>query len=234
LSRFRGENAPEGAPERCTDGCPSASTCLYEATATYLKGLHMKRALSEGFSPTALAARFMLAAPRLAAVLPGLGHYAVWKEWPTSAITEELDPEGIMRALREGPYGRCVYRCGNDQVDHQETLIEFESGLTASLRMHGHSHQEGRTLRIDGSRATLRGSFGSHGELELCDKASGKRRRLPVKSSPFGHEEGDVGIMDRFVDVLNGAKTDPEEALMSHLLAFAAHKARVERRVVEL
>jgi predicted dehydrogenase len=235
LGHFRSERAPASAPPRCTDGCPAASTCRYEATDTYLKGLHMKRALSRSCDlPVALAARIMLAAPRLAAGMPGLKRYAVWKEWPTSAITEDLSRVGIMQALREGPYGRCVYRCGNDQVDHQETLIEFESGLTASLRMQGHSHQEGRTLRIDGSKATLRGSFGSNGALELWDKATGRRRSLPIKSSPFGHEEGDVGIMDRFVDALNGRATDPEEALASHLLAFAAHRARVEHRVVEL
>jgi hypothetical protein len=139
-----------------------------------------------------------------------------------------------MRALREGPYGRCVYRCGNDQVDHQETIIEFESGLTASLRMHGHSLEEGRTLRIDGSKATLRGSFGSGRPLELYDKSSGRRRLIKVKSPPFGHVEGDVGIMDHFVDALNGAATDPGEALTSHILAFAAHRARLEHRVVEL
>jgi predicted dehydrogenase len=235
LGRFRGDKAPEGAPERCTDGCPAAESCLYEATATYLKGIHMKRALSMSDDlPVALAAKLMLSAPALAAALPGLKRYAIWKEWPTSTITEDLNPEGIMRALREGPYGRCVYRCGNDQVDHQETIIEFESGITASLRMQGHSHAEGRTLRIEGSKASLRGVFGSRGALELCDKATGRRRSFPVKSSPFGHAEGDIGIVDRFVEVLNGAPSDPEEALASHLLAFAADRARREHRVVEL
>jgi predicted dehydrogenase len=234
LSRFRAANAPEGAPARCTDGCPAAATCLYEATATYLRGLHMKRAISQSSGAVAFAAKIMLAAPKLAARLPGLRRYAVWKEWPTSTITEDLDPEGIMKALREGPYGRCVYRCDSDQVDHQETIIEFEGGLTAALRMHGHSYQEGRTLRIDGSKATLRGAFGSRTSLEFFDKATGKRRKLAFKSPPFGHEEGDLGIMDHFVDVLNGEAADPEEALQSHLLAFAADKARLERRVVDL
>jgi predicted dehydrogenase len=28
---FRAENAPPGAPERCTDGCPAAKDCLYDA-----------------------------------------------------------------------------------------------------------------------------------------------------------------------------------------------------------
>lgn len=31
LSYFRPEQAPPGAPERCTDGCPAATSCIYNA-----------------------------------------------------------------------------------------------------------------------------------------------------------------------------------------------------------
>ena len=36
LSHFTKENAPEGAPERCIDGCPAADTCHYNAAKIYL------------------------------------------------------------------------------------------------------------------------------------------------------------------------------------------------------
>ena len=36
LRHFNPENAPEGAPERCTDGCPHADSCPYDATKLYL------------------------------------------------------------------------------------------------------------------------------------------------------------------------------------------------------
>ena len=36
LRHFTPENAPEGAPERCTDGCPHADSCPYDATKLYL------------------------------------------------------------------------------------------------------------------------------------------------------------------------------------------------------
>ena len=36
LTHFRPENAPEGAPEYCIDGCPKGSTCPYNAVKLYL------------------------------------------------------------------------------------------------------------------------------------------------------------------------------------------------------
>ena len=36
LRHFTPENAPAGAPERCTDGCPHADSCPYDATKLYL------------------------------------------------------------------------------------------------------------------------------------------------------------------------------------------------------
>ncbi len=37
LSFFKEENAPEGAPERCIDGCPHGDTCPYNSVNLYLK-----------------------------------------------------------------------------------------------------------------------------------------------------------------------------------------------------
>lgn len=37
LTWFKPENAPQGAPKRCTDGCPHESTCPYSAIDIYVK-----------------------------------------------------------------------------------------------------------------------------------------------------------------------------------------------------
>ncbi len=39
LSHFRPENAPAGATERCTDGCPAEASCPYSSTRYYLQDL---------------------------------------------------------------------------------------------------------------------------------------------------------------------------------------------------
>lgn len=237
LDHFTAANAPEGAPGRCTDGCPAAKTCPYEALATYLYGAPLKKALAlMNAGAISLAAKTLLGAPRLSRLIPGLRRYARWREWPTSTITDDLSEMGVMRALREGPYGRCVYRCDNDQVDHQETLLRFENGVTAVLRMHGLSALEGRTLRIDGSEGTLRARFGAGGALELTRHGSIKTMRHPVRTDLLGHSEGDEGMMDNFVAVLAGGEspTSARESLRSHLMAFAAHRSRLEKRVITL
>ncbi|MBU0929409.1 MAG: Gfo/Idh/MocA family oxidoreductase [Spirochaetes bacterium] len=235
LSHFRPENAPPGATPRCTDGC--RAECQYDAVDTYLRGRHMKLALRKaGSAPVRAAMGLLLRAPGLCRLVPGLGRYVDWPEWPTSTITTDLSEAGVMRALREGPYGRCVYACDNDQVDHQETIFDFEGGLTATLRMQGHSHLEGRTLRIDGSRGTLLGTFGGGGGLEVHRHRDGRRARYPVRSDAYGHAEGDRGMIERFTEILEGrTEASPaDEALMSHRMAFAAHESRAGGRVVSL
>ena len=55
--------------------------------------------------------------------------------WPLSAVTQGRTEEEVLRALRTGPYGRCVYACDNDVVDHQEVAMEFDDGATCSFTM---------------------------------------------------------------------------------------------------
>jgi predicted dehydrogenase len=94
-----------------------------------------------------------------------------------AAVTLDRTPEGVMRALETGPYGRCVYRSDNDVVDHQVVLMRFARGLSVSLTMQGSSHVEGRTIRIDGTRATLLANE-SRAEFEMHDHRTGTAERI--------------------------------------------------------
>jgi len=42
-----------------------------------------------------------------------------WTGWPVKIIAEVPDIESVTEAINTGPYGRCVYDCDNDVVDHQ-------------------------------------------------------------------------------------------------------------------
>ena len=191
---------PAGATPRCTDGCPAASECLYDARSVYLD--------------------------------PAV------TRWPVTVISDDLSPEGRLTALREGPYGKCVYFAGSDVVDHQTVSVEFEGGVTAVLMMQGHTPEEDRSLRYDGTRGSLTGRF-SHagGHIEVVEHRTGKREVLHVPSRPSGHGGGDFGLLHAFVRTLqSGARPlhHGREALESHILAHASEHARVTRGVVEL
>jgi predicted dehydrogenase len=146
-----------------------------------------------------------------------------------------------------GPYGRCVYHCDNDVVDHQTVNIEFESGVTGVLFMHGHAHEEARTMRYDGTRATLRGkfSYGIDDSIEIHDHLTGLVERIDPQAGGSGHGGGDAGVMAAFVRVLRepraesapavpAALTTSRESLESHLMAFAAEEARVNGSIVQM
>jgi predicted dehydrogenase len=201
LLHFQPDNAPPGAPVRCTDGCPVADECAFYAPRLYL---------TEDV------------------------------DWPTSAISTDLSYEGRLRALQTGPYGRCVYHCDNDVVDHQVVNMEHETGAITTLVMHGHSHLEGRTMRYDGTRATLRGCWGYRGEADLTihDHRTGGVETVPLSDGVDGNGGGDAGVMQAFVRAVrgagSGALTSARASLESHLLAFAAERSRLTGTTVDM
>jgi predicted dehydrogenase len=153
-----------------------------------------------------------------------------------SAVSLDQDAASMRRALETGPYGRCVFRCDNDVVDHQVVALELDGGLTVSLTMQGSSHVEGRTVRIDGLRATLLANQ-ARNELLVIDHRSGETETIrPALDPAGGHGGGDAGVMRAFVAGVRGDEravlTSAEESLESHLIAFAAEEARVTGAVV--
>jgi len=247
LRHFRAENTPPGAPERCTDGCPVAGTCPYFAPLIYLESYPIKKAVSQAENPLLrwigkLSLQHPGMANALGKLIPPIGMLTAYSGWPRSTVTEDpADDQAVLEALRTGPYGRCVYRCDNNVVDHQAVSMTFESGITATLTMHGHSHEEGRTLRIDGSQATLLGKFTySQAWLEVHDHTPAPLERYTFPSEvdqTAGHGGGDAGLMRQFVKVLRGEKpplTSARDSLESHLMAFAADTSRLNNSVVDM
>lgn len=201
LSHFRPENAPPGATQRCTDGCPAADTCKYEATRRYARA--------------------------------GAG-------WPVDVVTLEPTVQARLEKLKSDWYGRCVYFCDNDVVDHQTVNMEMEDGATVTLVMNGQGDEECRTMRWDGTKATLYGKFSSKGHvIRVHHHLSGEVEEVPVIARDnSGHGGGDYGIVRSFLNTIKGnpddSVTTARESLESHLLAFASEEARLNRTVVDM
>ncbi|MCI0399398.1 MAG: Gfo/Idh/MocA family oxidoreductase [Chloroflexi bacterium] len=154
------------------------------------------------------------------------------------ALSDDTSMAGRRQALETGPYGRCVYRCDNDAVDHQTVNMEFAGGASVVLFMHGHSHEEGRTMRYDGTRATLRARFVSgDSRIEINDHLTNRREEIAIPPATSGHGGGDRAIVESFVRAARGeteALTSARESLESHLLAFAAEESRLQGVVVDM
>ncbi|MFD2795282.1 Gfo/Idh/MocA family protein [Promicromonospora vindobonensis] len=241
LLHFRHENAPDGAPDRCTDGCPAAADCPFYAPRYYVDALR-----------------------------DVTGH-------PVTMLGDDLSPAGRLAALRRGPYGRCVYRSDNDVADHQQTLLRFGSGLTATLTASAFTAENTRHLAITGTRGQLHGHMesgeirvdlfspsgrlpdalpdvelvasGTDGPLghathtlvarpvgDAGPDAGGRPGAGPAGSSR--HAGGDDGLMDAFCRaVVDGTVGSGElsfaTALDSHLMAFAAEESRAGAGVVD-
>ncbi len=158
--------------------------------------------------------------------------------WPWSDLGPDPARDARRRALETGPYGRCVYRCDNDVADHQVTVVEFEGGATASFTVQGLASEERRTLRLTGTRGELRGVLHT-GEIEVSRHGALGVERSALGGSPFGHFGGDDGLLDHFTDLMRRGR--PAEvrasgrvALESHLLGFAAERARCTGRTVDM
>jgi hypothetical protein len=118
--------------------------------------------------------------------------------------------------------------------------MEFQSGVTGTLTMHGHSHEESRTLRIDGSRASLLAKFSFHRSfIEIHNHRSREIEviKFPSNAERVGHGGGDFGIMRDFVSTMkmeNKPMTRAREILESHLMAFAAEDSRLHQAQIDM
>lgn len=256
LKHFTSINAPKDSPDYCVEGCPIENTCLYYAPRIYIDIVPIIQILEKSnlFRFKILAnlrkkhIKLLTILSKPIKILQGLRY---WREWPVEPlyfglpeeVIEDYSDETKMEILKTSPYGRCVYKCDNDVVDHQVVNIEFENNVTANLIMHGFSEREGRTLRIDGTKATLFGQFSDSGqEILLFDHFSGTEKviftqKLSIGSS--GHGGGDFALIDAFLEtLLNKSKSQPltnaYETLESHLMAFAANESRLQAKVIDM
>lgn len=100
--------------------------------------------------------------------------------WPLSVVTAERSEEGVLAASREGPYGRCVYACDNDVVDHQVVSLEYRGGVTASFTMTAFTPSDFRRTRVFGTRRSIEGDGGS---ITVHDFVDGGGSEV-IESSP--------------------------------------------------
>lgn len=155
-------------------------------------------------------------------------------EWPVDVLAENPTEEKVRHAIETGPYGRCVFHCDNDVVDHQIVNMQMEGGASLSLTMSAFTSIGGRTIKVMGTLGDL---WGDMHENRIRIGIFGKEPQiidLGREEKDFaGHGGGDRLLMEQFVDLMQGKEPDGtittlETSVESHLVALAAEKSRLE------
>jgi predicted dehydrogenase len=161
--------------------------------------------------------------------------------WPVDVLAHNPTVESITAALETGPYGRCVYACDNDVVDHQVVSLLFDHDKTATFTMTAFNRANHRKTRIFGTRGEI---YGDGVTIEHFDFLTDATRVISTEDPSDemalgGHGGGDYGLINRFVEAV--AKADqglilsgPDESLETHRMVFAAERARLDHTVVDL
>lgn len=151
-------------------------------------------------------------------------------------VSNDDSKEGVLQALKNGPYGRCVYHCDNNVVDHQVVNLEFANEVTVAFTMCAFTKEGGRSMKLMGTRGQIRADMEKN-VIEVSNFITGVTEAIEINAPLEGHGGGDHGIMRDFIRLvsrdgeeagLTGART----SVQSHLMAFAAEKSRLESRVI--
>lgn len=181
-----------------------------------------------------------------------LDHPERWKFYvwhPLEHIPNPTMEDKIASLKGDNPYGRCVWKCDNDVVDHQSVAIEFADGCTATLNMIGGAARPTRSLHLIGTKGEIQGVMeDSKFVIRHIDPRPGheySERIVDLKiggdmtGAQGGHGGGDLRLVADFLAILRGkppsiSSTTLDDSISGHLIGLNADKARITNTVVPI
>ena len=154
------------------------------------------------------------------------------QRWPYDVLSiEPLTEEVLEKAIKEGQYGRCVYRCDNNVADHQSVQMQFENGITATFNVTAFTKNTGRITTFRFSEGELLYEEEKGTIVEKPFRGENVVHSIDDLQDIMGHGGGDDGIVDALYAVLAGEKceadTSLENSIESHIMAIAAEDSRL-------
>lgn len=162
-------------------------------------------------------------------------------EWYSDTIRHVVALDGttesIEKALKKGPYGRCVYRCDNDVVDHQVVNLQFTNDITVSFTMCAFTYEGSRIMNIMGTKGQIKCDMEKN-TITYWDFLTGNKHEETVKINASGHSGSDDAFVRGFLRTVqtNGeySISSAAQSLQSHLMALAAEESRVTGKTVDM
>lgn len=153
--------------------------------------------------------------------------------WPCEVLAMHPTEEKIREAIRTSPYGRCVFHCDNNVVDHQVVNLEMTDGTTMSFTMCAFTAQGGRYAKFMGTKGDIIADLGKN---TIDIGVFGKKRDVidvsKLAEDFSGHAGGDNQLVREFLDMELDGKvasniTSLERSMESHYIALAAERSRL-------
>lgn len=161
------------------------------------------------------------------------------EEWYSDTIRKVVALDGtresVAQALKTGPYGRCVYHCDNDVVDHQVVNLQFTNDVTVSFTMCAFTYEGSRIMNIMGTMGQIKCDM-EKSTIEIFDFVTGCKSTIAVKVDVSGHSGSDDAFMRGFLRTVqtNGeySLSSAEQSVSSHLIALAAEESRISCKTI--
>ena len=137
----------------------------------------------------------------------------------------------------QGPYGRCVWKCDNDVVDHQVVAMRFADEVTATFTMTGFTGQGGRRTRVHGTEGEI--YFDEKSGMTVGSFGDRNVQHIELGREIGGHGGGDARVVREWLWAMH--TRDPsrlvasaQESLKTHTVVFAAERSRLQGRSILL
>ena len=203
----------ENAPEGCKERCTDG--CKYQGVCPFdAEAIYMDSKL--------------------------VGYRTGHRAWPLDVLTQEVTEENVQKAIDTGRFGKCVYHCDNNVVDHQVVNLNMTDGSTMSFTMSGLSADMGRYARFYGTKGEMVVNMGMdpkdsviHTTFFTPDRKEETIDVMSLSDDFTGHGGGDIVMVEEFADILLGnikessSITSLEHSVESHYCALAAEESRV-------
>ena len=161
---------------------------------------------------------------------------------PEIVCGKEPTAELLYEKLKDGQYGRCVFMCDNNVVDHQQINLLLEDGATMNFTMCAFTATGNRFFKAMGTKGEIEGDMVSN---KIRVRVFGQPEEIvdvSLMQDDFqGHGGGDSGIVADFLEMLIN-ETDATErtttlpnSMESHFLCLAVEESRLNGgKVVEM
>jgi len=157
------------------------------------------------------------------------------KRW--DEVTDE-DKRNVF--MNSSSLGKCAFDGPQDLVDHQQTIVTFENGSTASLAMIGGTSYPCRTIHVILTSGEIYGVFEEnilHVRKYQKEKFSRTSETIDLGEFGEGHGGGDLPLVEDFIDYLltkkmSASQTNIEASIDGHLVAMAADISMKHEKVV--